>query len=112
MLNERDRNGYTVWHIAAEYNTLQDIPQHLFTADSLSQITANDYETVWQYISESDCLKDVTEYLFTKEISNIRDRFDEEIFTEKQKKYIEDTMYSRKEMLNKFLLKNHLMQKI
>lgn len=31
LLNERDKIGDTVWHIAAEYNTLQDIPDDIFT---------------------------------------------------------------------------------
>lgn len=29
--------GNTVWHIAAQYGTLNDIPRHLFTGDALAQ---------------------------------------------------------------------------
>lgn len=65
LLNERDEYGNTVWHKAASYNHLDQIPQHLFTADVFNQTNENEI-TVWQAAAEQD-LSFIPIYLFTEE---------------------------------------------
>lgn len=68
MLNETDKNGNTVWHIAAEHFNLKHVPIHLFNTDSLK--VNKDGNTVFHLVYEGDFLKTVPREFLTKEILN------------------------------------------
>lgn len=66
LLNKLDKFNNTVWHIAANLETLKDIPRHLFTKDVMNQ--KNDHgHTVWDLAVENE-LSGIPEHLFTKKV--------------------------------------------
>lgn len=73
-LNKRTSAGNTVWHVAALYNTLKDIPKNLFTIKALSQIDA-DKRTVWHLAAQRGALNTIPKNLFTSEALAQVDKF-------------------------------------
>lgn len=69
MLNEKDVGGDTVWHIAAECNTLKDIPENLFTSENLAQKDMFD-NTVFHTTAAYNTLKDIPKEFFTMNALN------------------------------------------
>lgn len=58
LLNESDENNNTVWHFAAQHNTLKDIPIHLFTEDDFNQKSVFGY-TVWDIANNRQSLLNI-----------------------------------------------------
>lgn len=74
MLNERDENNNTVWHLAAEYGSLKDIPSHLFTEEVLKKVNSSE-NSVWKIATEYNALKDIPKHLFTTEAMAQKSRY-------------------------------------
>lgn len=64
LLNERDHYSNTIWHLAAAYNTLKDIPEHFFTEEALNSRDFN-HQTVWHLAAKYKTLKDIPPHVFT-----------------------------------------------
>lgn len=69
LLNERDENGDTVLHVAAEHNTINTIPKHLLTCNALKEKNSQ-VDTVWHIIAFKNNFKDIPENLLTTEDLN------------------------------------------
>ena len=70
MLNEKNEDEDSVWHIAAEKNGLKHIPAELFTIESMNIKNRHD-ETVWHVAAEYDTLKAIPKHLLTIEALNL-----------------------------------------
>lgn len=71
-LNERDKKGNTVWHIAAGFGTLKDIPQHLFTSTILTKNNKLG-DSVWKTAALNNSLSSIPSHLFTEDAFNQKD---------------------------------------
>lgn len=69
MLDDLDLNGETVWHVAAHYGTLKDIPEHLFTEEAFNQRDAMGH-TVWHIAAYSKTLKTIPSKIFSHNALN------------------------------------------
>lgn len=63
LLNEKDARGNTVWHVAAEYKTLKEIPLNLFTVEVLNQKGFANF-SVFESAATFDTLKHIPKHLF------------------------------------------------
>ena len=74
LLNETNSRGETVWHLAARYNTLKDIPQHLFS-DAVAGIRDMWNSSLFHAAAVHGSLNAIPEHLFTDEVLNQKDYY-------------------------------------
>lgn len=65
-LNEKQENGQTVWHCAAWWHSLKDIPESLFNEYSLN-LKDDEGGTVWHNVAIRGNLKYIPKHLFTND---------------------------------------------
>lgn len=64
LLNEKDEFDMTVWHYAALYGTLKDIPKRFFTKEVLNQRNYRGI-TTWHFAATGNSFKDIPKRFFT-----------------------------------------------
>lgn len=79
LLNERYFRGDTVWHIAAKNGCIKDIPQHLFTEESISKIDSVG-QTVLHIAAIYGNLKFIPTSFFTNDALNLKNSFSKTVW--------------------------------
>ena len=67
IMNDRDRNGNTVWHVAASWCGFEGVPKDMFTEEVLNQ-KDTEGRTVWQKAAFLNNLGDIPPHLFTEQV--------------------------------------------
>lgn len=78
-LDQKDRNGNTVWHISAANKTLQYISASFFTEETL-KLRNNDKDTICHIAACNGDIKKIQRHLLTGEILNQKNKFSETVW--------------------------------
>ena len=107
LLNEKDEHGDTVWHTAASYGSLKDIPSSLFNIDSLN-IKNSFNSTVWHLLATGyEQFQHIPLLCFTDALLDMKSRSksrpSDDLFGSLQKQIITSKL-NQKAKINDFLL--------